>query len=399
MPVSNLSERDPSTTHCVILARGGSKGVPGKNLRPVGGLSLVARSVRAARAAASVAMVHVSTDDAAIAAEARLFGAEVIDRPEALSGDGASSESGWLHALEVIEGQGRPVERLVFLQCTSPFTTGADIDACLAAMERQDAACALSVIEDHSFLWTLDAEGRGRGTNHDESQPRKRRQDLPPSFRESGAVYCVRKADFLRTGQRFCGPVALSPVDHPPVEIDSFDDLALCAQLAVARGGSGPDDRLDRVAAVVMDFDGVHTDNLVLTDETGREAVVTSRGDGMGLEMLRKAGHWRLMILSKERNPVVERRAAKLKIEVHQAVDDKVAALDGWLAGQGLDWAQLLYVGNDVNDAAAMTRAGLSACPADAHPAILGLADWVLPQPGGRGALRAMCDALLARNR
>jgi len=158
----------------VILARGGSKGVPGKNLRAVGGLSLVARAVRAGRAAPSVTAVHVSTDDAAIAAEARRFGAEVIDRPTGISGDGASSESGWLHALEVIAGQGLPVDRLVFLQCTSPFTTGADIEACLAAMEEQAAACALSVIEDHSFLWSLDAEGRGRGTNHDERQPRQR---------------------------------------------------------------------------------------------------------------------------------------------------------------------------------------------------------------------------------
>ena len=382
----------------MILARGGSKGVPGKNLRAVGGLSLVARAVRAGRAAPSVTAVHVSTDDAAIAAEARRFGAEVIDRPAGISGDGASSESGWLHALEVIAGQGLPVDRLVFLQCTSPFTTGADIEACLAAMEEQAAACALSVIEDHSFLWSLDAEGRARGTNHDERQPRQRRQDLPPAFRESGAVYCVRAEDFARLGRRFCGPVALAPVDHPPVEIDSLDDLALCAQIAVLRGGSeGLGCRADGIAAVVMDFDGVHTDNLVLTDETGREAVMTSRGDGMGLEMLRKAGRWQLMILSKERNPVVERRAAKLQIEVHQSVDDKVTALEHWLAGQGLGWDQLLYVGNDVNDAAAMARAGLSACPGDAHPEILGMADWVLPQPGGRGALRAMCDALLAR--
>ncbi|WP_306004870.1 acylneuraminate cytidylyltransferase [Aquicoccus porphyridii] len=396
--MSQPSVPNASTTHCVILARGGSKGVPGKNLRMVGGLSLVARSVRAARAAPSVAQVHVSTDDAAIAAEARRFGAEVIDRPAMLSGDTASSESGWLHALEMIEERGKTVERLVFLQCTSPFTTGADIEACLAAMEEKGAACALSVIEDHSFLWTLDEAGLGRGTNHDESQPRKRRQDLPPAFRESGAIYCVRAADFVRTGQRFCGPVALCPVDHPPIEIDTPDDLALCSQIAVSHGG-GRDigDRLDRIAAVVMDFDGVHTDNLVLTDDTGREAVMTSRGDGMGLELLRKAGHWRLMILSKERNPVVERRAAKLNIEVYQSIDDKVAALEGWLTGQGLDWAQTLYVGNDVNDAAVMARAGLSACPADAHPEILARADWVLPQPGGRGALRAMCDALLAR--
>lgn len=362
----------------------------------MGGLSLLARSVRAAKAAPSVDQVHVSTDDAAIAAEARRFGAKVIERPETLSGDGATSESGWLHALQVIEGQGRDVDRLVFLQCTSPFIGGEDIESCLHEMEAKDAACALSVIEDHSFLWGLDEAGRGVGVNHDETEQRKRRQDLPPAFRESGAIYCVRRDAFVTTAQRFCGPVALCPVDHPPIEIDTLDDLALCSQIAAMRGGATFDPlRLDPVSAVVMDFDGVHTDNLVLTDESGRETVRTSRGDGMGLEMLRKAGHWHLMILSKERNRVVERRAAKLQIEVHQSVDDKVPALEAWLAQQGLEWGHCLYVGNDVNDAAAMARAGLSACPCDAHPEILAMADWVLPKPGGRGALRAMCDALL----
>jgi len=396
----SAEKSDRFETHCVILARGGSKGVPGKNLKPVGGLSLLARSVRAAKAAPSVDQVHVSTDDAGIAAEARRFGAEVIDRPAELSGDGATSEAGWLHALQVIEGQGRAVGRLVFLQCTSPFTSGEDIQSCLHAMEARDAACALSVVEDHSFLWGRDEAGRGVGINHDETQQRKRRQDLPPAFRESGAIYCVRRDAFASSGQRFCGPVALCPVDHPPVEIDTLDDLALCSQIAAMRGGAGVDPlRLDRVAAVVMDFDGVHTDNLVLTDDSGRETVRTSRGDGMGLEMLRKAGRWKLVIVSKERNRVVERRAAKLQIEVHQSVDDKVPALEAWLSQQGLAWDQCLYVGNDVNDAAAMGRAGLSACPSDAHHEILAMADWVLPKPGGQGALRAMCDALLARAR
>src|SRR5690606_31475317 len=131
-----------------------SKGIPGKNLKTVGGLSLVARSVIAARQASSVTGIYVSTDDAAIAAEARKFGARVIERPAALSDDGATSESGWLHALEAIRTGHPAVSRLVLLQCTSPFTTGADIDGCLATMEERGAACAVSVVEDHSFLWT-----------------------------------------------------------------------------------------------------------------------------------------------------------------------------------------------------------------------------------------------------
>jgi N-acylneuraminate cytidylyltransferase len=343
-----------------------------------------------------VVEVYVSTDDAKIAAEAWLHGAQVIDRPTDISGDTASSEAGWLHGLEHAQTMLGPINRAVFLQCTSPFTTGADIEACLAAQQTLGADCALSVVSDHSFLWGLDEDGFGIGINHNESKQRQRRQDLPPSFCESGAIYCVNVAAFQRTGQRFCGTVALSAVDHPPVEIDTLDDLALCSRIAQTRGAPELTDRLQAIRAVVMDFDGVHTDNLVLTDQNGVETVRTSRGDGMGLGLLREAGKHHLMILSKERNPVVMQRAKKLQIEVSQSVDDKVGALKTWLEARDLNWENLLYVGNDINDLGAMKLAGVSACPSDSHPSALVQADWILPHPGGQGALRSICDALLA---
>ncbi|TNJ40938.1 acylneuraminate cytidylyltransferase [Phaeobacter sp. B1627] len=387
----------PADTACIILARGGSRGVPGKNLRPVGGVSLIGRAVRAGRAADAVAAVYVSTDDAAIAAEAALHGARIIDRPAELAGDTASSEAGWLHAVPLIRADLPGLDKLVFLQCTSPFISGPDIDGCLAEMTARETDCALSVTEDHSFLWGLDAAGRGVGLNHDERKQRQRRQDLAPQYCESGAIYCVRLDPFLRTGQRFCGSVALYPVDHPPLEIDTLQDLALCSQIAQAGGHSGiAAERLARVKAIVMDFDGVHTDNLVTTDQNGVESVRTSRGDGMGVSALRDSGRYQMMILSKERNPVVLKRAEKLKLEVYHSVDDKVAALEDWLAACGLGWADLLYVGNDINDRDAMAQAGLSACPSDSHPSILGMADWILPLPGGKGALRAMSDILIS---
>jgi YrbI family 3-deoxy-D-manno-octulosonate 8-phosphate phosphatase len=394
---ASSTKRGEPLTACVILARGGSKGIPGKNLKTVGGVSLIGRAVRAGRAASGVGQVFVSTDDPAIAAEARRHGARIVDRPTALADDQASSEAGWLHAIPFVRAVQPGVDRLVFLQCTSPFTTGADIDACLAAMTAQGAASALSVIPNHMFLWTRGDDGFGLGQNHDADAPRQRRQDLPPQYAENGAIYCVDLAAFEAVGRRFCGPVALCVVDHPPVEIDSPDDLALCRQIAQTRPGVEiAATRLNAVRALAMDFDGVHTDNLVATDQEGRESVTTYRGDGMGLGMLKSRGDVALMILSKERNPVVLRRAEKLGIEVYNSVDDKVAALERWLSDRGLGWEALLYVGNDVNDQAAMERAGLSACPSDAHSEILGLADWVLPEPGGRGALRALCDRLLA---
>jgi len=382
----------PGTAAAVILARGGSKGVPGKNLARVGGLSLLARSIRAARAARAVRTVWVSTDCPAIAAEARVFGAQVIDRPVDLARDNATSESGWLHALTRIRVAQPDVARLAFLQCTSPFTQGTDIDACLEALDRPGAACAMTVLPDHGFLWHTGPDGFARGTNHDETVQRPRRQDLPPAYRESGAVYAVRVPEFERVGRRFCGPVVPVPVDHPALEIDTPADLDLARALAGAE--HPPQDRLAAVRAVVMDFDGVMTDDRVTVDETGREAVVCSRADGLGLARLRDLGQHRLLILSTETNPVVSARAAKLRIPAIQAADDKVAALSVWLAAHHLGWADILFVGNDVNDLGALRRAGLSACPADAIPVVRAAVDWVIPASGGRGALRAVADAL-----
>lgn len=385
-------------TAAIILARGGSKGIPGKNLRPVGGFSLVARSVRAARAAAAVNCgVWVSTDSGDIAAEARRHGGQVVDRPADLAGDDASSESGWLHALRVIRDLNGDLDRLVLLQCTSPFTTGADIDACLAAQTARGADCALSVIPDHGFLWRRDDRGFGHGSNHDETGQRQRRQDLDPSYLESGAIYTVDVAAFERTGRRFCGRVALCEVDHPKIEIDSPQDLALISAIAVHRDAPQvAPERLAAVRAVVMDFDGVHTDDLVSTDQNGTESVRTSRGDGLGLGRLRTQTDIELLILSKERNPVVQARAAKLGIEALNGVDDKAAALTGWLHARGIDARDTVYVGNDVNDLAVMRMVGLPACPSDAHPRVLEVAQWRLPRPGGRGALRVLADLIVA---
>lgn len=383
----------------VVLARGGSKGVCRKNLVLVGGLSLVARSVIAARQARSVSATYVSTDDAAIAQEALIHGAYVIDRPPELAGDQASSESGWLHALGEIRKAHPTIDRLVLLQCTSPFTSGIDIDGCLAAIDATGAACSASVIEDHAFLWTRGSDGFGKGVNHDESTQRRRRQELPNSYRESGAIYCVRVDAFEQIGRRFCGSVALYPVDHPSIEIDTPADLAICdaivrSDLCLAEQKS-INERLAEVKALVMDFDGVHTDDTVTVDSRGVESVTVSRRDGMGIELLRKRGYWDLMILSKEKNPVVLRRAEKLSVQCLSAVDDKVAALDPWLIGKHLKWKDVLYVGNDLNDVGPITMAGVSASPCDASPAILPLVDWIIPVRGGCGAVRAVADRLL----
>lgn len=380
----------------VIPARGGSKGVPAKNLALVGGLPLVARAVRAAKAAHRIDAVLVSSDDPAIRAVAEAEGAIAIARPAAISGDTASSEAAVLHALDQLRDPAIAGPAItVMIQCTSPFTTGDDLDRLVAALDDPGVAAAITVAADHGFLWTRDAAGMGAGINHDPRLPRRRRQDLAPQYLETGAAYAMRTAAFRATGTRFCGPVALVETDSPRVEIDTPDDLALVRAIAATRGTAPDPARLAGVKALVTDFDGVHTDDRVTVAQDGQEAVRCSRADGLGIEMLKAAGV-PVLILSREANPVVTRRAEKLRVPVIQGALDKESVLRGWLAAEGLQAAEIAYVGNDANDIACLALAGLSFVPADAHPSARNAAQHVLAANGGAGAVREVCDLILA---
>jgi N-acylneuraminate cytidylyltransferase len=216
----------------LIPARGGSKGIPGKNLQPVAGVPLVVRSVQAARSAECLGGVWVSSDDQRIGQLADQAGASWLRRPGELAGDQASSETALIHALQQLAAQGPLPPLFVFLQCTSPFTTGAQIDAVVSALTASDANMAFSVVPWHGFLWRHDALGHGVGVNHDASQPRQRRQDLSPTYLETGAIYAIRTGVFLAAGSRFVPPTLPVPLEGMAPEIDTPEDLNLCESLA-----------------------------------------------------------------------------------------------------------------------------------------------------------------------
>jgi len=224
-----------SAALALIPARGGSKGIPGKNLQPIGGRPLVLRSIQAAQASRDVGRVVVSTDDNAIRSLALEAGAEVVSRPEAIAGDTASSESALLHALEVLSKQGPLPERLVFLQCTSPFTSAEQIDRVLEALDDPEINSSFAVQPWHGFLWRED----GRGINHDPTLPRQRRQDLEPAYLETGAIYAMRTAPFLQGGSRFCTPWQPVVLEDSGPEIDTPEDLALCRSLEAINAPKG----------------------------------------------------------------------------------------------------------------------------------------------------------------
>lgn len=376
----------------IIPARGGSKSIPRKNVLPLGGLPLIAHTILAARDALRIARVIVTTDDPEIASVARTFGAQIVDRPSEISGDTASSESAILHALQAIGGQPDLADCVVFLQCTSPLTTAAHIDALVAAVVDGGADSALTVRPTHTFLWGVDSAGAGIGRNHDPSH-RLRRQDLDAEFAETGAGYAFRRSGFEAARHRFFGRIALVETpDVPPLEIDERADLAPLAALLASR--PRPAMLPTQLDLVVFDFDGVMTDDRVYVDQNGVESVVCSRSDGLGVELLRKIGV-PMLILSKEQNPVVQARAAKLRIDCLQGVEDKVQTIEDLAAAKNFSLDHCIFVGNDVNDLSLLQRVGFPAAPGDARPEVLAAARLILPANGGRGAVRALADMIV----
>lgn len=387
----------PKLTIAIIPARGGSKGIPGKNIAPVAGRPLIACTIEAARRARCISRVFVTTDDAKIAAVAKQYGAEIIDRPAELSDDAASSESALIHALETIRQRGETLpEFFVFLQCTSPLTVPEDIDGTVEALIQQQADTAFTVAPFHGFIWKRNPDGNGEGINHDK-RVRLRRQEKEPEFLETGAVYVMRTAGFLEKKHRFFGKTAIyeTPAERL-LDIDEPSDLAAAARLLENRSKTGLADllRSKDIKALVMDFDGVMTHDKVYLSETGEETVRCSRGDGLGLTMLRKTPI-KTMVLSKEVNPVVSTRCRKLQIECLQGIDHKLQTLETWCRNQKITMDQVLYVGNDANDVECLKAVGLSAAPADSHPSALNIAQIRLQHAGGNGAVREVCDALL----
>ncbi|MGV9643156.1 cytidylyltransferase domain-containing protein [Streptomyces sp. NPDC004822] len=386
----------------VIPARGGSKGVPAKNLAPVGGVPLVARAVRACRASRLVTDVVVSTDDPAIAAAAREAGAEVVPRPAAIAGDTATSEAAVLHALDTHEAlHGTPVDVVLLVQCTSPFLDRDDIEKVAAAVAEDGADTAVTVAPFHGFVWRESGENGepgegGQGVNHDKAV-RPRRQDRPQDLLETGAAYAMDAAGFRTHRHRFFGRTDLVRTDPARVlEIDDPHDLARARALAplldTARPGALPS--YADLDAVVLDFDGTQTDDRVLIDADGKEFVSVHRGDGLGIAALRRSG-LKMLILSTEQNPVVAARARKLRIPVLHGVDRKDLALKQWCEEQGIAPERVLYVGNDVNDLPCFALVGWPVAVASAHDVVRGAARAVTTVPGGDGAIREIAGWIL----
>jgi N-acylneuraminate cytidylyltransferase len=403
----------------LIPARGGSKGIPRKNIRPFAGYPLLAWSIAAARQASSVTRIVVSTDDAEIASIAREYGAETpFLRPTQLAQDHTTDLPVFEHALEWLEANEdyRP-ESVIQLRPTSPIRPKDCVDHAVEILTaHSDADCVRGVVpagQNPHKMWRFAGDGQPikpllkvEGIAEPYNAPR---QILPPVYWQTGHIDAIRVST-IKQKKSLTGDVVYPLVIDPryTVDIDSLSDWAKYETLAasglemVTPGATFAVKRSmpQRIDLIISDFDGVITDNRVWVDQHGTEFVAAYRSDSIGVQALRRIGI-EVMILSSEPNRVVEARARKMGVQVIHGVGiyDKGRVMLEMLKERNLSAENTIYIGNDLNDLPCFEIAGWSVAVADAYPEVIRAADHVLNRPGGHGALRELCDLVLQQTK
>ncbi len=393
----------------LIPARGGSKGIPGKNIRSFAGYPLISYSIKAALESQLVTRVIVSTDDEEIAAVARDFGAETpFLRPDEISGDSTTDLPVFRHALDWLKREQKfTPDVIVQLRPTSPIRPRGCVDEAIQRLlEHPQADSVRGVVaagQNPYKMWTIDQASKHMkplldcdGIPEAYNAPR---QNLPDVYWQTGHIDAIRYQTIMvkrsMSGDMIL-PILIDPIFT--VDIDSMLDWHQAEWLVFNAGLDMVDPASQRralpkdIQAIIFDFDGVLTDNRVWTDESGHEWVASNRSDSLGLSDLRKTTPIKIMVLSRETNPVVSARCKKLGIPVLQGELDKAEVLRSMQARGEIDLSRTIFLGNDVNDLPCFPLVGCGIAPADSQPEVLRSADLTLKKNGGHGAVRELCD-------
>jgi YrbI family 3-deoxy-D-manno-octulosonate 8-phosphate phosphatase len=388
---SNRAAKVRMTAIAIIPARGGSKGIPGKNIKHLAGRPLIHWAIRAAMASNAIDRVYVSTDDPHIAAVAKLIpGTEVLTRDPATATDTASTESVIYDALKRIGD----FDDLVLIQATSPLLTSGDIDRLFQQRAAAKATSALTVVRQKRFLWRT-----GAGTylaepaNYDPMR-RPRRQEFEGHLVENGAAYLTTREAWTVSGCRLSGPTVAVEMDEASyVELDEPHDWAVIESLML----HVRQQRMRRIRLLVTDVDGTLTDGGMAYGAEGETSKVFNTRDAAGMARLQRDHGIELGVITGENSPAVHARMCKLGIQRYaHGTSDKVAVLRAWCRELGIGLDQVAYIGDDYNDLGALRLCGISACPSDAPAEIAQAVDLVMPLGGGCGCVRAFADTIRA---
>lgn len=394
----------------IVPARSGSKSIPRKNAKLFHGHPLLAYSIAAALHAKSVSRVIVSTDGEDLAGIARQYGAEApFLRPAQIAQDDTLDLPVFQHALRwLAENEKYHPDIVVQLRPTSPLRPPGLVDGAVKIlMEHKEADSVRGVVpagQNPHKMWTLSNGGalqpllKIKGVGEPYNTPR---QGLPATYWQTGHIDAIRAATILKKDSMSGETIWPVLIDAQyGMDIDTLNDWRraewLAAEMDIVRPGKAPRLLPEKIKLLVMDFDGVLTDNRVWNNEEGKEHVAANRSDGLGIETLLKSGV-KAVVISMEENPVVARRCEKMGIPYKKGIENKGPALLEVLAELRVSADEAVFLGNDTNDLPCFPLVACGIAVADAHPAVLREADLVLSRRGGHGAVRELCDLILAQ--
>lgn len=381
-----------------IPVRGGSKSIPLKNIKPIGGKPLVYWTVKAACGCKYIDKVYIATDSDKIketvegfknGLEAELFRkVEVIGRSAESASDTASTE------FAMLEFAGNyDFDNIVLVQATSPLLQASDLDRGFDAFNTDGADSVLSVVRQKRFHWIDDENDFAHPTNYDVFH-RPRRQEFDGYLVENGAFYISSKEDLLKSQNRVSGNIkAIEMNEDTFFEIDEPSDWVIIEALMKKNGISAPLE-IPTIKLFLTDCDGCLTDGGMYYSEHGDELKKFNTRDGMGFALLRQRGITAGIITS-ENADLNRRRAEKLKLDILEAgCKDKVAAIKRICEEQGIDLQNVCYIGDDINDADAIRLVGFGCAPADAMLQAKETAKYITKAKGGEGVIREVVDLI-----
>ncbi|MGL6169297.1 MAG: cytidylyltransferase domain-containing protein [Fusobacteriaceae bacterium] len=379
----------------IIPLRAGSKGIPGKNRKKLLGRPMFCWSLGEA-IKSNLDEVYVYTDDQKIIEFVKeeykwCSKVKILERSEDSATDTASTE----FAMQEFSTRiGENYDILCLLQATSPLIKKENINECLDKIEKESYDSALSVVRTKRFVWSES----GESLNYDYKN-RPRRQDFDGMLMENGAVYGTTKEQFLKSGIRIGGKIAIIEMPEDSlIKIDEKEDWIIVEKL-IENNMKKNKRNSKKIKVLCLDVDGVFTDGNITNNLDGEFSKVFSMRDGMGLEILRENGI-EIIIMTSENSKIVESRMRKLNLldNLYLGIKDKYTRLEKVLQEKSLTRAEVAYIGDDVNDLANLLSVGWGIVPNDGIENVKLSADLVLNNAGGNKAIREAVNFILKYN-
>lgn len=376
-------------TIAFIPARGGSKSIPGKNIKILCGKPLLYWVASELNRSENIDRIVVATDSDLIKETVSGFNfskLEIYDRDDKNASDTASTESVMLEYIEHVKLSDDNIFLLV--QATSPFTRKHHFEEALNVFKDEKVNSLLSCSRLKRFFWDLS----GKPINYD-YRNRPRRQQFQGQLVENGAFY-INTIDNIREHKnRLSGNIAIYEMpEYTALEIDEEEDWIVAEK--IMHKYVLPQERPDNILLFLTDVDGVLTDAGMYYSEQGDELKKFNTRDGKGIELLRNRGI-KTGIITSENTRIVERRAKKLKIDylVQGAKNNKLEKVRNICEKENIGLDNIAYIGDDINDLELLEKVGLRACPNDAVDVIKGISEIIiLDRKGGSGAVREFID-------